>query len=171
MNPATGDRITGLNLIFQKLHMDFLISLWHTTAPPWGMAFTVLPAVWQLSGFTMALYLGGLRSIPEEVREAARVDGASEFQMYRYIIMPLLQPVTLSAVIILGHMSLKIFDLIVALGHKDMRVDVPGIYMWTTTFDGTQYGQGAAIGILMLVSVAILVVPYLIYNIRTEAEL
>jgi glucose/mannose transport system permease protein len=85
--------------------------------------------------------------------------------------MPLLQPVTLSAVIILGHMSLKIFDLIVAIGHKDMRLDVPGIYMWTTTFDGTQYAQGAAIGVLMLVSVAILVVPYLIYNMRTEAEL
>ncbi len=64
----------------------------------------------------MALYLGGLRSIPEELREAARVDGASEFQIYRHVIMPLLQPVTLSAMIILGHMSLKIFDLIVALG-------------------------------------------------------
>jgi len=171
MNPATGSRITGINLIFQKLHLDFLISLWHSTPQPWGMAFTVLPAVWQLAGFTMALYLGGLRSIPEEMREAARVDGASEFQIYRYIIMPLLQPVTLSAVIILGHMSLKIFDLIVALGRKDMRLDVPGIYMWTTTFDGNQYAQGAAIGVLMLVSVAILVVPYLIYNMRTEAEI
>ena len=148
-----------------------LISLWHSTPQPWGMAFTVIPAVWQLSGFTMALYLGGLRSIPEELREAARVDGASEFQIYRYIIMPMLQPVTLSAVIILGHMSLKIFDLIVALGHKDMRLDVPGIYMWTTTFDGTNYAQGAAIGVLMLVSVAILVVPYLVHSMRTEAEL
>ncbi len=171
MNPATGNRITGINLIFQMLHLDFLISLWHSTPQPWGMAYTVIPAVWQLSGFAMALYLGGLRSIPEEVREAARVDGASEFQMYRYIILPMLQPVTLSAVIILGHMSLKIFDLIVAIGHKDMRLDVPGIYMWTTTFDGTEYAQGAAIGILMLISVAILVVPYLIYNMRTEAEL
>jgi glucose/mannose transport system permease protein len=171
MNPATGSRITGINLIFQKMHLDFLISLWHSSPQPWGMAYTVIPAVWQLSGFTMALYLGGLRSIPEEMREAARVDGASEFQIYRYIIMPLLQPVTLSAVIILGHMSLKIFDLIVALGHKDMRLDVPGIYMWTTTFDGNQYAQGAAIGVLMLVSVALLVVPYLVYSMRTEAEL
>lgn len=171
MNPATGNRITGINLIFQSLGLDFLISKWHTTSPPWGMAFTVIPAVWQLSGFTMALYLGGIRSIPEEMREAARVDGASEFQIYRYIIMPLLQPVTLSAVIILGHMSLKIFDLIVAIGSKDLRLDVPGIYMWTTTFDGTNYAQGAAIGILMLVSVAILVIPYLIYSMRTEAEI
>lgn|SRR5574341_379957 len=171
MNPATGSRITGINLIFNKLGLDFLISQWTITPPPWGMAFTVLPAVWQLSGFTMALYLGGIRSIPEEVREAARVDGATEFQIYRYIILPLLQPVTLSAMIILGHMSLKIFDLIVAIGKKDIRLDVPGIYMWTTTFDGTNYAQGAAIGILMLISVAILVIPYLAYSMHTEAEL
>jgi glucose/mannose transport system permease protein len=171
MNPATGNRITGINLIFKSLNLDFLISLWHTTPQPWGMAYSVIPAVWQLSGFTMALYLGGLRSIPEELREAARVDGASEFQIYRHIIMPMLQPVTRSAMIILGHMSLKIFDLIVALGHQDMRLDVPGIYMWRTTFDGTNYAQGAAIGILMLVSVSILVVPYLVRSMRTEAQL
>lgn len=170
MNPATGTRITGLNLIFKSLGLDFLISLWHSSPQPWGMVFTVIPAVWQLSGFTMALYLGGIRSVSDDLREAARVDGASEFEIYRYIVLPMLQPVTLSAVIILGHMSLKIFDLIVALGHKDIRLDVPGIYMWTTTFDGTNYAQGAAIGVLMLVSVAILVVPYLIQNMRTETE-
>jgi glucose/mannose transport system permease protein len=171
MNPATGSRTTGLNLLFQNLGLDFLISTWHATPPPWGMAYTVLPAIWQLSGFAMALYLGGIRSISEEIREAARVDGASELEIYRYVILPMLRPVTLSAVIILGHMSLKIFDLIVALGRKDQRLDVPGIYMWTTTFDGTNYAQGAAIGILMLISVAILVVPYLVSSMRAEAEL
>ena len=171
MNPATGSRTTGINLIFLNLGLDFLVSKWHSTPPPWGMAYTIIPAVWQLSGFAMALYLGGIRSISEEIREAARVDGASEFEIYRYVIMPMLRPVTLSAVIILGHMSLKIFDLIVALGRKDQRLDVPGIYMWTTTFDGTNYAQGAAIGILMLISVAILVVPYLVTSMRSEAEL
>jgi glucose/mannose transport system permease protein len=171
MNPAVGNRITGINLIFQSLGLKSLISLWHSTPQPWGMAFTIIPAVWQLSGYTMALYLGGIRSISEDLREAARVDGASEFEIYRYIILPLLQPVTLSAVIILAHMSLKIFDLIVALGNKAISLDVPGIYMWTTTFDGTNYARGAAIGILMLISVAILVVPYLVQNMRTETEL
>ena len=171
MNPATGSRTTGLNLLFQSLGLDFLTSTWHATPPPWGMAYTVIPAIWQLSGFTMALYLGGIRSISEEIREAARVDGATEFEIYRYVILPMLRPVTLSAVIILGHMSLKIFDLIVALGRKDQRLDVPGIYMWTTTFDGTNYAQGAAIGILMLISVAVLVVPYLVTSMKAEAEL
>jgi glucose/mannose transport system permease protein len=171
MNPSTGDRLAGLNLIFHSLHLDFLISLWYTNPQPWGMLFTVIPAAWQLSGFTMALYLGGIRSISDDLREAARVDGATEFEIYRYIVLPMLQPVTLSAVIILGHMSLKIFDLIVALGKGDIRLDVPGIYMWTTTFAANKYAQGAAIGILMLVSVAILVVPYLIQNMRTETEI
>ncbi len=171
MNPATGNRITGINLIFKTLGLNSLISLWHSSPQPWGMVYTIIPAIWMLSGYTMALYTGGIRSISEDLREAARVDGASEFQIYRYIVLPLLQPVTLSAVIILGHMSLKIFDLIVALGNKDIRLDVPGIYMWTTTFDGTNYARGAAIGILMLISVAILVIPYLVQNMRSETQL
>ncbi len=168
MNPATGDRISGLNLLFDRLGLDFLISQWHTTPPPWGIAFVVLPAVWQMSGFTMAMYLAGLRSIPEDLREAAVVDGASELQVYRYIILPLLQPVTLSAVIVLGHTSLKIFDLIVAIAQNDIRLDVPSVYMWRTTFDGNNYARGAAIGIIMLITVAILIVPYLTYSMRTE---
>jgi glucose/mannose transport system permease protein len=171
MNPSTGNRITGFNLIFKSLGLNSLTSLWFTTPQPWGMFFTIIPAVWMLSGYTMALYMGGMRAISDDLREAARVDGANEFQIYRYIVLPMLQPVTLSAVIILGHMSLKIFDLIVALGKQDIRLDVPGIYMWQTVFSGNQYGQGAAIGVLMLVSVAILVVPYLVQNMRSETQL
>lgn len=170
MNSATGTRISGLNLLFDNLGLDFLISRWHLTDPPWGIAFVVIPAVWQMSGFTMALYLGGLRSISEDLREAARVDGASEMQIYRHIILPLLQPVTLSAVIILGHISLKIFDLIVAISQNNIALDVPGVYMWRTTFDGNNYAQGAAIGIFMLLTVALLIIPYLVYSLRTEAD-
>jgi glucose/mannose transport system permease protein len=170
MNSATGTRITGINLLFQQLGLDSLISRWHLTDPPWGIAFVAIPAVWQMAGFTMALYLGGLRAISEDLREAARVDGASEFQMYRYVIMPLLNPVTLSAVIILGHISLKIFDLIVAISQNSIALDVPGVYMWRTTFDGNNYGRGAAIGIIMLLTVALLIIPYLVYSMRSEEE-
>ncbi len=170
MNPAMGDRLSGINLIFQALGLDFLINKWYTT-PTWGMAAIAIPAIWQMSGYTMAIYLAGLRSIPGELREAAMVDGASEFQIYRHIIMPLLSPVTLSAMIILGHISLKVFDLIVAVVGKQLPLDVPAIYMWQTTFDGLFYGRGAAIGILLLIGVAVLIIPYLRYNLRTEAEL
>jgi len=171
MNSATGTRISGLNLLFHQLGLDPLINNWHLTDPPWGIAFIALPAVWQMSGFTMALYLGGLRAISDDLREAARVDGASEFQIYRYVLLPLLRPITLSVMIILGHISLKIFDLIVAISQNNIALDVPSVYMWRTTFDGNNYGKGAAIGILMLVTVAVLIVPYLVYSMRSEAEL
>jgi glucose/mannose transport system permease protein len=170
MNPAQGSRISGLNLLFDNLGLDFLISQWHTT-PQWGIAAIAIPAIWQMSGYTMALYLGGLRSIPDELREAARVDGASEWRIYTDIIFPLLSPVTLSAMIILGHISLKVFDLIVAVAGKQLPLDVPAIYMWTTAFDGNFYSRGAAIGIILLISVAVLVIPYMWYTNRQEAEL
>jgi glucose/mannose transport system permease protein len=170
MNPAPGTRISGLNLLFDNLGLDFLIGSWHAT-PTWGIAAIALPAVWQMSGYTMALYLGGLRAIPDSLREAARVDGASEIQIYRRILLPLLSPVTLSAMIILGHISLKVFDLIVAVAGKQLPLDVPSIYMWQTTFDGNFYGRGAAIGILLLLSVAVLVIPYLRFTLKGEAEL
>lgn len=171
MSPAAGSRQTGLNLLFEQLGLGFLANLWHTTAPPWGIAFVGIPATWQLSGFTMALFLAGLRAIPVELREAARVDGASEWQVYRHVVLPLLRPALLSAVIILGHISLKIFDLIIAISGKQLALDVPAIYMWTTTFDANNFARGAAIGILLLISVAVLVVPYLAHARRQEAQL
>ncbi len=173
LNPATSlDRLSGINLLFHKAGLDFLISKWYTHSR-FGIVAIVLPAVWQMSGFTMALYLAGLRSIPEELREAARVDGASEWQIYRHIILPMLRPVTLSAVIILGHISLKIFDLVMAItqeGGEGYSADVPALNMWYTTFRALKFAQGAAIAIILLLSVAVLVVPYLIYTFRTEVE-
>ena len=169
INPATGSRTSGFNLLFSYLHLDFLTNAWHTT-PKWGMAAIALAAIWQMSGYTMALYLAGLRAIPHELREAAQIDGANEFQIYRHIILPLLAPVTLSALIILGHMSLKVFDLIIAVAGKQLPLDVPAIYMWQTTFDGLFYGRGAAIGILLLISVAVLIIPYIRYTLKTEMQ-
>ncbi len=167
MNPAEGDRMSGFNLLFTSLHLDFLVNKWHTT-PNWGMAAIALAAIWQMSGYTMALYLAGLRAIPHELREAAQIDGANEIQMYRHIILPLLIPVTLSALIILGHTSLKVFDLIIAVAGKQLPLDVPAIYMWQTTFDGLFYSRGAAIGVLLLLSVAVLIIPYIRHTLKAE---
>ena len=170
MNPAMGSRMSGLNLLFQNMGLDFLVNQWYTT-PTWGIAAIALAAIWQMSGYMMALYLGGLRAIPDELREAARVDGASEFNIYTKIVFPLLSPITLSAMIILGHISLKVFDLIIAVSGKQLPLDVPAIYMWQTTFDGYFFARGAAIGVLLLLSVAILIIPYIRFTTRNEAEL
>jgi len=169
MNPATGTRISGFNLLFHYLNLDFLINNWHTTRT-WGIAAIALAAIWQMSGYTMAMYLAGLRGVPQELREAAQIDGANEIQILRYIVLPLLSPITLSALIILGHMSLKVFDLIIAVAGKQLPLDVPAIYMWQLTFDGLFYGRGAALGILLLISVAILIIPYIGYTLKAEAK-
>lgn len=132
----------------------------------------VIAAGWQMSGYTMAMYLAGLRGIPEELREAGRVDGAGELGIYRYIIFPLLQPITLSAIIILGHISLKIFDLVYTMGGGDNRyIDMPGINMFFTTFRSNNFGQGAAIAMIMLILVAVVIVPYLYSQLRSETQL
>lgn len=171
---APGTTITGpsgVNILFDNLGLGFLKSGWYTD-PDIGIKAVVIAATWQMGGYIMALYLAGMRAIPEELREAARVDGATPTQVYRYIIIPLLKPITLSAVIILGHISLKIFDLIVSMTGPGTGfiTDVPALFMFDTTFRGNRFAQGSAIAMVLLVLVALLVVPYLISSYREEVE-
>ena len=88
MNPAPGDRATGLNVVFDKLGLGFLAQRVVPSNPNWGMAAMAMPAIWPLSGYVMALYLAGFRGVPEELREAARMDGASEWRVYRHVVLP-----------------------------------------------------------------------------------
>ncbi|GBD20081.1 Lactose transport system permease protein LacF [bacterium HR28] len=187
--PGAPGQPTGLNLLFEQIGLP-VFQTWSTVSHVWpgggwkpewlrvpfGVPLAMIPviiaAIWQMSGFTMAMYLAGLRAIPDELREAARVDGASEWQVFRWITFPLLQPVTLSAVIVLGHISLKIFDLIMTQtgGGPGFATDVPGIFMYETTFKSNKYAEGAAVAIVMLLMVSVLIVPYLIWRLRTETE-
>ena len=172
LNPGTQQTgAVGVNLLFEKMGLDFLKNGWYTD-PKIGIMAVVIAATWQMAGYTMALYLAGLRGIPEDLREAARVDGAGELQVFRHIILPLLQPVTLSAVIILGHISLKIFDLISSMTGPGagFSTDVPAYYLFDTVFRGNHFARGAAIAIILLAMVSVLVVPYLVYSYRTEVE-
>jgi glucose/mannose transport system permease protein len=167
MNPAPGDRATGLNVIFDKVGLHALTNQWYL-GQNWGMAAMAMPAIWALSGYIMALYLAGFRGVPEELREAARMDGASEFRVYRHVVFPHLRPVTLAALIIIGHISIKIFDLVYAIGGKQLITQTPAIYMWIQIFDAQDYAKGAAIATLLLLGISILIIPYLIYTVRSE---
>ena len=100
------------------------------------------------------------------------MDGATEWQSFWYVIFPLLHPITLTAVIILGHISLKIFDLTVSMTGPGpgFATDVPSLFMYQTTFFGSRFSQGAAIAMVLLLLVSILIIPYLIYNARNEVQ-
>lgn len=166
LNSAEGDRASGLNRVFESLGLGFLQNSWWNE-PGWGMAAIALPAVWQLAGYVMALFLAGFRGIPEELREAARMDGASEWKLYRHVIFPQLSPVALSALVIVGHMSLKVFDLIMSITKAIYQTEVPGTYMWIA-LTSNDYAKSAAIATVLLLLVAILIIPYLIHTARSE---
>jgi glucose/mannose transport system permease protein len=135
---------------------------------PIALIPVVVAASWQLTGFAMSMYIAGLATVPNDLREAARIDGASEFQVYTKVVLPLLYPVTVSTVIILGHVSLKIFDLIFAMTGvgPGFATDVPGIFVFDMTFKATRYNLGAAASVVMLILVALVIVPYLWRSLR-----
>lgn len=167
LNNAQDDRASGLNRLLGSVGLDFLQTSWWTDET-WGILAIAMPAIWQLSGYIMALFLAGFRGVPEELREAAKMDGASEWRMYRHVIFPQLSPVALSAIIIIGHMSLKVFDLIMAIaGQSNYTTQVPATQMWIE-FTRGDYALSAAIGTVMLVIVAVLIVPYLVFTYRQE---
>jgi glucose/mannose transport system permease protein len=176
--PGTAQRLRGVNALLHAMGLDALRWKWYTdtnSIGPFHVALipVIIAAAWQMIGYCMAMYLAGLRGIPEELREAARVDGATEVQIYRHIILRILQPITLSALIVLGHTSLKIFDLVYTMTGKGSGfvTDVPGIFMFETTFQGNHYSQGATISIIMLLMVAVVIIPYLAFSLRREVEL
>nr|WP_245632896.1 sugar ABC transporter permease [Alicyclobacillus kakegawensis] len=178
LNPST-----GVNLILKALGLTHLPK-WYvdiTIVPsiPWGhikfglplaLLAVIIAAVWQMSGFAMALYLSGLRAIPDDLKEAAAVDGANAWTTFWRVILPQLNAVTVTVVIMLIHISMKTFDLIYAMTGPGAAfvTDMPSMDMFQTTFQGNHYAQGAAISIIMLLLLAIFIVPYLTYSLRGE---
>jgi glucose/mannose transport system permease protein len=139
-----------------------------------GIPVAIIPvaiaASWQLSGFVMAMYIGGMATISEEVREAARIDGANEWQVYRRVIIPMLAPVTISLTVLLLHTSLKIFDLVYTMTGTGpgFATDVPAIFVFETMFKATRYNLASAGAIFMLFVVGCVVIPYLASSLRQE---
>ena len=169
MDSTKGDKATGLNKIFHFAHLDFLQSNWYSSEK--GAMFAMaMPAIWQMSGYIMALFLAGFRGIPDDLREAARVDGASEYKIYRHILFPQLSPTFLTVLIILGHISMKVFDLIYGIASKSYVTKVLAIYMWQVIFDYQNFAKGASIAIIILLLIAVVVIPYLIYVVKTEEQ-
>ena len=123
----------------------------------------VIAGVWQTSGFVMAMFLAGLRGIDGEIMKAARVDGASSVQLYRRIIIPMLRPIFLSAFVVLAHMAIKSYDLVIALtnGGPGRATELPATFMYSYTFTRNQMGVGATSAMVMLMTIAAIIVPYL----------
>lgn len=128
----------------------------------------VIAAIWQSSGFVMAMFLAGLRGIDNEIIKAAQIDGASNFNLYRRIIIPILRPAFLSVFVVLAHLAIKSYDLVIALtnGGPGRATEMPATFMYSYTFTRNEMGIGASSAVIMLIMIASVIVPYLYSELR-----
>ncbi len=166
LNPGLGLEAVIKNLGFNNFTFDWLIN------PDFAIYTVVIAGVWQASGFVMALFLAGLRSVDQEIIKAAQVDGVPTVKIYTAIIIPSMTPVFLSAFIVLAHLAIKSFDLVIALtgGGPGYATDLPATYMYTMAFSRGNIGQAASSAIIMMIVVFSVVVPYLYSELRNKND-
>ena len=164
LNPTNGLEKMMIDWGFERFTFDWLVN-------PYKVVYClVISAVWQASGFVMALFLAGLRGVDGDLIKAANLDGANIFTTYRRIILPSLKPVFFSAVVILSHIAIKSFDLVAALtnGGPGYSSDLPANFMYAHTFTRSQIGLGSASAMVMLGCVLAILIPYLYSELRGE---
>ena len=125
----------------------------------------IIAYIWIWAGFAMVVIAAGLAAIPRETLEAARTDGATEWQVFRRVTVPQLLPVLSVVFITLLINVLKVFDIVIAVAPQSVQDDanVIALAMWRTSFGGvSDFGLGSAIAVFLF----ILVVPILALNIR-----
>ncbi|MFD0598265.1 ABC transporter permease subunit [Catellatospora coxensis] len=117
------------------------------------------------AGFAMVLITAGLSAIPRDALEAARVDGATEWQVFRRVTVPLVRPVLVVVIVTLTINVLKIFDLVLVLAPESSQDDanVIALQMYRVSFGGgLDFGLGSALGVLLF----LLVLPAMLFNVR-----
>lgn len=166
LNPGLGLEATVRGWGFEDFTFDWLVN------PDMAIYTVVIAAIWQSSGFVMALFLAGLRSVDQEIIKAAQVDGIPTWRVYTAIIIPAMAPIFLSAFIVLSHLAIKSFDLVIALtgGGPGYATDLPATYMYTMAFSRGDIGQAASSAMIMMAVVFTIVVPYLYSELRTKDD-
>ena len=161
----------GINMIFKSLGLTSLAGFtWYADANV-GTYSIAIAAAWQMTGYIMALYLAGLRGINAELLEAAQIDGCNTWGLYRYVIIPLLVPVTFTALVLTGMGSIRVFDLVSAISGSGAAygTDTMAFYMFQLTFQKSMFAMGGTIAAFMIILSAFLVGPYLA-SLRQETE-
>ncbi len=166
LNPGLGLEAMLRSWGWESFSFNWLVD------PNMAIYTVVIAGVWQASGFVMALFLAGLRSVDDEIIKAAQVDGIPTWRIYLSIILPSMAAIFLSAFIVLAHLSIKSFDLVVALtgGGPGYATDLPATYMYTMAFSRGDIGQAASSAMIMMAVVFAIVVPYLYSELRAKND-
>jgi glucose/mannose transport system permease protein len=166
LNPGLGIERLAHSLGFANFHFDWLVN------SKMAIYAVVIAGVWQSSGYVMALFLAGLRSVDDEILKAAAIDGAGPVRTYRSIVLPIMRPMFLSSFIILAHLAIKSFDLVIALtgGGPGYATDMPATFMYAFAFQRSELGTAAASAVMMLVTILAIIVPYLYSELRGQGR-
>jgi len=164
LNPTMGIEKLFTDWGFTNFTFDWLVNR------DMSIYTIVIAAVWQSSGFVMALFLAGLRSIDDEIVKAAKIDGASLYSIYITIILPMMRPVFMSSIVILLHISIKSYDLVIALtaGGPGISSDMPAVFMTQMAFHRSEIGLASASAVMMFLTVLAIIVPYLYSELRRQ---
>jgi alpha-glucoside transport system permease protein len=152
-----GNQVGLLNGIWVGLGNDPVSWL---SVEPWNNLMLMIIMIWTQTGFAMVILSAAIKSVPDDMLEAARIDGATEFQVFRRIIVPSI----MSAIVVVATTMvvnvLKVFDIVYVMGAPGTEVIAERMYRWSFAFRNT--GRGAAVAVLLFIAV----VPVLIVNVR-----
>ena len=150
-----------INTLLRMIGLAKLAQPWITSSKQSLLSIAII-YIWQFSGFATLIYYAGIASVPQQLIEAALVDGVSTFRKYLSIIIPLQRPATISIVVLLLMYSLRVFDLVwlTTGGGPGYSSEILATYMWRVTFNQNQFAYGAAIGVFMLFLSVAIIVPF-----------
>lgn len=135
---------------------------WLTLIQPWNNVFLIFVMVWLQTGYAMVLLSAAIKNIPDELLEAARVDGANEWQVFFRMIIPNITPTLITVITTVVIFTLKIFDIVMVMTGGQFGTEVIGVRFYREMFTNRNAGYGAAIAVVLLV----VVIPVMAYNLR-----
>jgi alpha-glucoside transport system permease protein len=129
---------------------------------PWNNLFLIVIVIWLQAGYAMVLFSAALKGIPEEIQEAARVDGATEIQVFFRIMIPYIMGTIITVWTTVVIFTLKIFDVVWVMTGGQFGTHVIATQFYRQSFTARNSGYGSAIAIVLLITV----IPVMIYNLR-----
>jgi len=156
LNPSFGVQAVVRSLGWHSFTFD---PLYNSDIVIYGI---LIAGLWQGTGLVMCLMLAGLRGIDEDVWKAARVDGIPTWKTYVFIVIPMLRPVMITTLVLIGSGIVRVYDLVVAQtsGGPGIASEVPAKYVYDYMFLAQNLGQGFAGSTMMLITVIIVIVPW-----------
>ena len=157
--PKFRPQIGLLNAILSKLGFDthnFLLG------DPWNTLFLIVVLVWIQAGFAMVILSAAIKAIPDDIVEAARLDGVGPLQMFRFVTLPSIRPAVIVVVTTIGIATLKIFDIVRTMTGGQFNTNIVAFEFYNQSFRYNNVGLGAALAVVLF----ILVVPIVLYNVR-----